>query len=163
MNPILYHPFKGSIFITQRFGLNPQMYAKYGMKGHNGIDYRTRTPSTPQAKRHVYPMQAGHVIKVENQDTIIKGIKIKRAGYGLYIRLQHADGAQSVYGHLSASYVREGDYVGLNTVIGMTGNSGDSTGPHLHAGYRPAGWGKLLNNGFKGYVDQLPFTHPRPS
>jgi murein DD-endopeptidase MepM/ murein hydrolase activator NlpD len=53
---------------------------------------------------------------------------------GGMIRIQHTDGRISVYGHLSANYVNETDkrFVTAGQVIGRMGNSGISTGQHLH-------------------------------
>ena len=55
------------VFITQGFGGNPDMYAKYGMEGHNGIDFRTRFVDSPLAHRYVTPAKEGVVIEVGNQ------------------------------------------------------------------------------------------------
>lgn len=52
--------------------------------------------------------------------------------FGNYIILKHSGGYQSLYGHLSAIDVREGASVAQGVVIGNSGNTGQSTGPHLH-------------------------------
>jgi len=52
--------------------------------------------------------------------------------FGNYIILKHASGYQSLYGHLSKIAVKEGTFVDQGTVIGYSGNTGQSTGPHLH-------------------------------
>lgn len=52
--------------------------------------------------------------------------------FGNYIILKHANGYQSLYGHLSGISVREGTKVEQGAVIGNSGNTGQSTGPHLH-------------------------------
>jgi murein DD-endopeptidase MepM/ murein hydrolase activator NlpD len=54
------------------------------------------------------------------------------ATFGGYIRILHIDGSITGYAHLSAIYVREGDIVSQGDVIGRTGNTGLSTGDHLH-------------------------------
>ncbi len=54
--------------------------------------------------------------------------------YGNYIILSHADGMQSLYGHLSSTAVKIGKTVAQGAVIGFVGNTGYSTGPHLHFG-----------------------------
>ncbi len=140
------------VFITQGFGRNPSMYKKYGMKGHNGIDGRTRFSTTPQAHCHVRSMAPGIVTEVTDQ---------KNKGYGLFVRVKHADGSESVYAHLWKAFVKVGQAVtrlsrAEGTIMGLTGNSGDSTGPHIHIGYRPPNWRELYGNGFKGYIDFLP-------
>ncbi|TKJ30613.1 MAG: hypothetical protein CEE40_04635 [Chloroflexi bacterium B3_Chlor] len=53
-------------------------------------------------------------------------------GYGRLIVIRHANGYQSLYGHLSASYVHAGEYVARGEMIGRMGSTGRSTGPHLH-------------------------------
>lgn len=73
--------------------------------------------------------------------------------YGNYIRIRHANGYQSTYAHMSrfASGVREGARVRQGQVIGAVGNTGFSTGPHLH-------YEILVNNRF---VDPLSIQVPR--
>jgi murein DD-endopeptidase MepM/ murein hydrolase activator NlpD len=64
------------------------------------------------------------------------GATVAQAGedpeYGLYVLLDHSDGYQSMYGHLSRSLVTAGLRVVPGQVIGLTGNTGRSTAPHLH-------------------------------
>jgi murein DD-endopeptidase MepM/ murein hydrolase activator NlpD len=55
-----------------------------------------------------------------------------RGSYGTTIIVEHPGGRQTLYAHLSASDVRAGDAVGAGQVIGKSGSSGRSTGPHLH-------------------------------
>jgi len=52
--------------------------------------------------------------------------------FGNYIILKHANGYQSLYAHLSSIMVKEGASVTQGAVIGLSGNTGQSTGPHLH-------------------------------
>lgn len=51
---------------------------------------------------------------------------------GRFIRVNHNLGYQSIYGHLSRTAVRKGQRVGAGNTIGYSGNTGRSTGPHLH-------------------------------
>ena len=59
-------------------------------------------------------------------------------GYGQYIVIKHSNGSQTLYAHLSANSVGVGDSVAAGEVIGAMGNSGKSTGPHLHFEVRGA-------------------------
>ena len=53
-------------------------------------------------------------------------------GYGLVVKVQHSHGYYSIYGHLSRIHVKKGDRVNTGSLIGLSGNTGRSTGPHLH-------------------------------
>ena len=65
------------------------------------------------------------------------------SSFGNYILISHHSGWQSFYGHLSAIRVKEGQWVNIGQRIGNVGNSGYSTGPHLHfTVYRS---GRLMN------------------
>jgi murein DD-endopeptidase MepM/ murein hydrolase activator NlpD len=64
-------------------------------------------------------------------------------GYGCHIIINHADGYQTLYGHLQALYVKAGDTVGRAQVIGRMGSTGRSTGTHTHFEIRRNG--VLLN------------------
>lgn len=55
-----------------------------------------------------------------------------KEGYGLTVEIDHGFGYQTIYGHLSSAKVKEGKMVNRGDVIAKTGNSGLSTGPHLH-------------------------------
>lgn len=164
MTPKLIAPLR-QIFVTQTFGGNRLMYAIYGLKGHNGIDFRTRFMlpdyQTPNGHMHVFPMAAGRVVEVGDQDIHRPGKPVEGIGYGKFIRIDHPDGSQTVYGHLKSQYVKRGQQVTTDTVIGLTDNTGKSTGSHLHAGYRPPMWQEIYDNGFKGYINFLPFLIKR--
>jgi len=53
-------------------------------------------------------------------------------GYGRYVKLRHADGWETAYGHLSRWAARPGQHVRQGQVIAYSGSSGESTGPHVH-------------------------------
>jgi hypothetical protein len=53
-------------------------------------------------------------------------------GYGLHVRISHADGTVSIYAHLSEVYVTAGNTMKDGETIGVSGDTGNSTGPHLH-------------------------------
>ena len=52
--------------------------------------------------------------------------------YGFHIIIDHGDGYETVYAHLSDFAVGNGQFVNAGDIIGFSGNSGRSTGPHLH-------------------------------
>ncbi len=54
------------------------------------------------------------------------------SGYGLYIVIDHGKGVETIYGHLKDVTVKKGDIVKASQEIGKLGNTGLSTGPHLH-------------------------------
>ncbi|MGB4572376.1 MAG: peptidoglycan DD-metalloendopeptidase family protein [Rectinemataceae bacterium] len=76
---------------------------------------------------------------VVNRGTPVKAAmngKVADAGYnsvfGKYVILSHSEGYQTLYGHLDDVYVKSGQQVTQSTTIGKSGNTGQSTGPHLH-------------------------------
>lgn len=142
----LLYPLKINI-ITQKFGLNPQVYKPMGLNGHNGIDFRTinQNDAGGVGLTYVYASADGTVEQVRN-DT---------AGYGKHVRLRHTDGSLTLYAHFSEHLVKVGDKVRAGDKIGVTGNTGFSSGPHLHFEFRPAG--ESANNGYAGAVDPLPY------
>ena len=54
------------------------------------------------------------------------------SGFGLWVRVQHADGTITTYGHVNRSFVTVGQQVQAGAEIAEVGNRGESTGPHLH-------------------------------
>lgn len=130
------------IYVTQHFGERPEVYKQFGLKGHNGTDFRTRFWDTPLARRYVVSVMDGTVIEVGNQG---------KKGYGIFVRIRHRGTEQTVSAHLTKPYVFVGQKVVAGQRIGLTGNTGFSSGPHLHFGWRPDKWKQ--NNGFAGYED----------
>ena len=54
------------------------------------------------------------------------------AGYGMWVKLRHADGTVTLYGHVNSTEVTTGERVMAGDLIATMGNTGNSTGPHLH-------------------------------
>jgi murein DD-endopeptidase MepM/ murein hydrolase activator NlpD len=59
-------------------------------------------------------------------------------GYGNYVVIQHPNKTQTVYGHMTTTVVSVGQAVTKGQLIGYSGNTGKSTGPHLHFEIRGA-------------------------
>ena len=62
----------------------------------------------------------------------IRMVKYERRGYGKYVVIRHDNGLETIYGHLSKQIVKEDEYVKAGDPIGLGGNTGRSTGSHLH-------------------------------
>ncbi|MBR6963697.1 MAG: peptidoglycan DD-metalloendopeptidase family protein [Prevotella sp.] len=84
-------------------------------------------------------MHKGLDIKVYVGDTIraawsgkVRIVKYEAAGYGKYVVIQHYNGLETIYAHMSKQLVREGETVRAGEPIGLGGNTGRSTGSHLH-------------------------------
>jgi uncharacterized protein YgiM (DUF1202 family) len=111
--PILQHPLANPRY-TQQYGERP---GTYGGRGHMGVDYGCVTGT---------PVMAVADVEVDKSayDT---------SGYGEYVRIWHpALKVYSLYGHFSVRKVKVGDLVKQGDVVGLSGNTGNSTGPHLH-------------------------------
>lgn len=105
-------PVRG--FITSSFGYRKSPI--YGTRQfHEGLDIANNI-GTP-----VHAPANGTVAEVGYQ-----------TGYGRYIKIQHGYGMSTVYGHLSKANVKAGQRVSKGDTIGAVGNTGSSTGPHLH-------------------------------
>lgn len=100
------------IHVTSPFGVRTDPFTKK-RKRHNGLDLRAD-------RCEVYAMMLGIVVK-SGQDRLS----------GKYVTVRHGDFSVS-YCHLSECLVKKGDCVRPGEVVGISGNTGRSTGPHLH-------------------------------
>lgn len=66
-------------------------------------------------------------------------------GYGLFAEVKYSDGTFHLFGHLSKQMVREGQKIRAGTVVAKSGNTGRSTGPHLHWEVRTAGTEQVID------------------
>ena len=120
---VLSYPVS-KVVLTQYFGktsfatANSQVYS--GM-GHNGIDLAASVGTPIKASL------SGTVQGTGNTDAACPG-----ASYGKWILLRHANGLSTLYAHLSSIQVSSGQSVSTGDLIGLSGNTGYSTGPHLH-------------------------------
>lgn len=126
--------FEGDGVLTQGFGEHPEWYKKYGLLAHNGIDYGIPTG------RKLYSCIDGEVIEAQLDAT----------GYGNYVKIEN-DTCGVLYGHLKSFAVKVGDKVKVGQVIGLSNNTGNSTGPHLHFGVFPKP--RDRGNGYSGYIN----------
>ncbi len=110
--------------ITQFFGntpfasQNPQVYNGFG---HNGIDFAVPSGTA------ILAAQSGIVVGTGNTDTQCSGVS-----YGKWVLIKHTNGLTTLYAHLSRIDVNSGQAVAALQKIGLSGNTGYSTGPHLH-------------------------------
>lgn len=135
MNVSLLRPVTGGR-VSQWFGGHPERYARFGLPGHNGLDYAVPV-GTP-----VYAAHDG-VLEVPPPDP---------DGYGMYC-LVRGNGFYTLYAHLS--YIvdfQPGALIPAGNLIGSSGNTGNSTGPHLHFGLRVTKQDWQLQP-FRGWVD----------
>jgi hypothetical protein len=133
---VLLPPLRGNYVVTQGFGENAAFYQshpEWKTRGHNGMDYGCpeRTP--------VYAAHAGQVGRIGFED----------GGYGNYVRVNTRWG-RVIDAHLSRYVVAMGQVIKAGDLIGFSGNTGCSSGPHLHHEIRLDGMEK---NGFNGAVD----------
>lgn len=76
------------------------------------------------------PMPVGSDVRTAGAGTVVS--VGTNGGYGLQVVVDHGNGVQTRYAHLSSTAVKAGDTVAKGQVIAASGNSGKSTGPHLH-------------------------------
>lgn len=113
------HPLAGKGVITSHYG-----DTEYRGKAHGGIDLGVDV-GTP-----VVAAKAGTVVEVGNN---------KYYSYGCYVIIDHGNGLKTRYAHNNKNLVTVGQTVATGQIIAYSGNTGRSTGPHLHF--------EILNNG----------------
>jgi peptidase M23-like protein len=105
-------PMRG--FITSEFGYRTSPI--YGSRQfHEGLDIANSVGTPVAATANGTVTETGY-----------------NSGYGRFIKIQHGFGMVTLYGHLSKATVTEGQRVKKGEIIGASGNTGSSTGPHLH-------------------------------
>ncbi len=91
----------------------------FGSTNHKGVDICNVGYTSS-----VYATKSGRVLLTNSSGW--------GGGYGNYVVIDHGGGLTTLYAHMSVVKVSPGDTVSQGTVIGVTGNTGASTGPHLH-------------------------------
>ncbi len=110
-----------SVYVTQLFGVTSASKRLYASGSHSGVDFRAAV-GTP-----VKAVADGIVAGVGDTDKTCAG-----ASFGKFIFIKHNNGLSTAYGHLSLIKVAQGASVKRGQVIGYSGNTGHTTGPHLH-------------------------------
>ncbi len=109
-----------AVRVTQHFG-NTTFAASgaYNGQGHNGVDFGGAIGT---------PIKAvlGGTVQEVNQGAV------KNCQYGKWVLVKHPNGLTSLYAHLSAISVTKGQAVSAGQTVGLMGNTGYATGPHLH-------------------------------
>lgn len=133
-------PFDGTFRQTQAFNDEccRESYKKFGLSGHNGLDYGCPT---------------GTKILAPHDGKVIEST-LDPKGYGIYVKIENSIEG-SVLAHLREARVGVGDGVKEGDLVGYSDNSGNSTGPHLHWGYYR--FPRDRQNGFAGFIDQTPY------
>ena len=108
-------PPKRAPHLTSRFGKRRNPFNYRDVEFHSGVDV-----SCPRGSE---------VMAARDGKVVFTGID---GGYGKLVVLQHEHGYRSYYGHLSRPLVKPGDSVKRGAVIAYSGNTGRTTGPHLH-------------------------------
>ena len=120
-DPVRINPLKN---ITQLFGgtefakQNPQVY---GRPFHNGVDFGMPTGM------EIYSVNPGVVVETGNTDAFSGCYS-----YGKWVLVRHLNGLSTLYAHLSLIKVSNGQQVDEGQLLGYSGNTGYSIGPHLH-------------------------------
>lgn len=83
---------------------------------HHGVDLRLSVGDTVRAA----------------MSGVVKKIGFDKNGYGHYVVLTHPDGMETLYGHLQYALAFTGQFIQIGLPVGIGGNTGNSTGPHLH-------------------------------
>ena len=110
-----------NVLITQLFGKTSSSKRLYVSGSHSGVDFRAPVGTEVKA------MANGTVIGAGDTDLYCKG-----ASFGKWVYIDYHNGLSSTFGHLSVISAKAGDKVKAGDVVGLSGNTGHSTGPHLH-------------------------------
>ncbi len=123
-----------NVYITQLFGKTVAAKRLYADGSHGGVDFRAAV-GTP-----VKAMASGIVAGVGDTD-----IQCPRASGGKFVFIEYDNGLSSTYYHLSLAKVSVGERVQRGAVVAYSGNTGYSTGPHLHVSVYAPGAASVKN------------------
>ncbi len=122
--PLVY-PMRGKYRVTSGFGVRNDPFRRRRAM-HTGIDFKARF---------------GHPVRATADGVVVSAGR--KGAYGKLVELRHANGIKTRYAHLSMIKVRRGQKVKRGQMIGKLGNTGRSTGPHLH--YETRIWKKAVS------------------
>lgn len=106
---------RNAFFLSSAYGLRKHPIKESKIL-HNGVDLATVQGTS------IFSSAAGTVIQVGYQPK----------GYGYFVRIKHSFGFETLYGHLSEVVLKASTEIRSQQLIGYSGNTGFSTGPHLH-------------------------------
>lgn len=132
-------------YITQPFGANPENYREFGFDGHEGIDLFCPIGKPYKA------IAAGTVIRVSDR----RSDGATASNYGWHVIVDHGSGVTSLYAHAApGAAVSVGQRVEAGQVLAYSGNTGRSSGAHLHLTLKVQG---AQTKGYPaGYIDPFP-------
>ncbi len=107
---------QAKIQVTSGFGMRRNPVNRASVEFHKGIDFRAAVRDAVRAAADGY----------------VYTVNYSNRGYGNEIRIYHESGYATGYAHLHSIFVKKGDTVRAGQIIGLSGNTGYSTGPHLH-------------------------------
>jgi murein DD-endopeptidase MepM/ murein hydrolase activator NlpD len=118
--------FGNDLCLTQYFGNTAfAQSGAYNGKGHNGIDFGVPTGTK------ILSSLGGVVVETGDTD-YHNGVRTACQSYGKWVLVRHGNGLSTLYAHLSSIVVSAGQRVETGQLLGYSGNTGYSTGPHLH-------------------------------
>jgi hypothetical protein len=117
----LTKPFHGNYDMTLDFGkiYDPVLAEKLKKDFHRGMDWMTPENTC------IFASAPGMVVRAETGTGL-------NEGYGKFVKVNHGNGYSTLYAHLSKISVAVNTEVSTETIIGLSGDTGNSTGPHLH-------------------------------
>ncbi len=139
-------PFIGEFVLSQGWGSNPNFYHQFNydgvpLKGHNGLDF-----DMPIGTQLV-SIDDGRVLRADYE----------AGGFGNYVLMAH-DWGESIYAHLERIDVRAGQTLAAGQGLGLSGDTGASSAPHLHFAIRILPYRRI--DGWGGFANPAPFMNP---
>lgn len=137
--------------VIQPFGVNPEIYNKFGFPGHEGVDI------VAAEDEPVYCVAPGMVTMVNTPDAYA----VNQHPYGVHVRVQHQDGYETIYAHFKELRVSASQSVEAGQVLGLADHTGNVFGDppdHLHLTLKHAG--ETVPGYRNNIVDPMPFLLP---